>query len=174
MAPNERSYALKDEAYESFTNNRFESNPEMSLNNNTNCNAEDVEELCEKSLTEKQNTPTTYKMHILWPRLIILGALHVFAIWGLFCMHHIQTPTVWWTILLFYCNAIGLQVGAHRYWSHRSFKATFGLQLFLAALQTLAFQDTIHEWVRNHRCHHKWPTRMPIQATSNVDFSSLM
>lgn len=30
------------------------------------------------------------------------------------------------------------------------------MRILLAAFQTLAFQNHIHEWVRDHRVHHKF------------------
>ena len=40
--------------------------------------------------------------------------------------------------------------------SHRSFKANFGVRLFLAFCQTLSLQNDIYEWARDHRAHHKF------------------
>jgi len=50
---------------------------------------------------------------------------------------------------------LGITAGAHRLWSHRAYKATWHLRLILMLLHTLAFQTSVHEWVRNHRVHHK-------------------
>jgi len=48
-----------------------------------------------------------------------------------------------------------LTVGAHRLWSHRSFKVNLPLEIFLAILQTFTFQNSIYIWARDHRVHHK-------------------
>ena len=37
-------------------------------------------------------------------------------------------------------SCLGITAGAHRLWSHRSFKAKTPLRIFLVALQTLAMQ----------------------------------
>ncbi|CAG2174031.1 unnamed protein product, partial [Oppiella nova] len=42
--------------------------------------------------------------------------------------------------------AFGILCGAHRLWSHRSYKAKWQLRVLLAGLQTLALQNSIYEW----------------------------
>ncbi len=39
-----------------------------------------------------------------------------------------------------YIMGLGITVGCHRYWSHRTFKAKLPLQIFLALAQTAAGQ----------------------------------
>lgn len=50
----------------------------------------------------------------------------------------------------------GITAGAHRLWAHRTYKAKLPLRIILAVFQTLAFQNHIYEWVRDHRVHHKF------------------
>jgi stearoyl-CoA desaturase (delta-9 desaturase) len=50
----------------------------------------------------------------------------------------------------------GITSGAHRLWSHRSYKATLPLRCFLCFCQTIAFQNDVYEWARDHRVHHKY------------------
>ncbi|XP_018058551.1 PREDICTED: acyl-CoA Delta(11) desaturase-like isoform X1 [Atta colombica] len=51
---------------------------------------------------------------------------------------------------------IGVTAGTHRLWSHRSYKAKWPMRLILMIFQTIAFQDTIYQWARDHRVHHKF------------------
>lgn len=51
---------------------------------------------------------------------------------------------------------LGITAGAHRLWAHKSYKAKWPLRLLLAFFQTVAFQNHIYEWVRDHRVHHKF------------------
>jgi stearoyl-CoA desaturase (delta-9 desaturase) len=51
---------------------------------------------------------------------------------------------------------IGVTAGAHRLWAHRTYKAKLPLRILLAIGQTIALQNDIHEWVRDHRVHHKF------------------
>lgn len=53
-------------------------------------------------------------------------------------------------------GAFGITGGAHRLWAHKAYKAKVPLRIFLMILQTLAFQNCIYEWVRDHRVHHKY------------------
>ncbi|VCX37541.1 unnamed protein product, partial [Gulo gulo] len=53
-------------------------------------------------------------------------------------------------------NALGATAGAHRGWSHRSYKARLPLRICLAAANSMAFQNDIFEWARDHRVHHKY------------------
>lgn len=52
--------------------------------------------------------------------------------------------------------AFGITAGAHRLWAHKSYKARLPLRIFLMILQTIAFQNSIYEWARDHRVHHKF------------------
>nr|XP_025958583.1 stearoyl-CoA desaturase 5 [Dromaius novaehollandiae] len=56
----------------------------------------------------------------------------------------------------FLVTALGVTAGAHRLWSHRSYKAKLPLRIFLAAANSMAFQNDIYEWSRDHRVHHKY------------------
>ncbi len=50
-----------------------------------------------------------------------------------------------------YFAGLGITIGCHRYWTHRSFKAKLPLQLLLAYMQTMAVQYPIFKWCRDHR-----------------------
>lgn len=52
--------------------------------------------------------------------------------------------------------AMGIICGAHRLWSHNSYKATWPLRIYLMLCQTLATQFSVYSWVRDHRLHHKF------------------
>lgn len=53
-------------------------------------------------------------------------------------------------------SGLGITAGAHRLWSHRSFKAKLPLRIILAIWNTMAFQNDVIEWSRDHRVHHKY------------------
>ncbi|XP_063635590.1 acyl-CoA Delta(11) desaturase-like [Cydia splendana] len=57
---------------------------------------------------------------------------------------------------MYMAGGFGITAGAHRLWSHRSFKATPPLQVLLMLAQTLACQLSAHSWARDHRLHHKY------------------
>lgn len=95
-------------------------------------------------------------MHFVAHKLLALLLLHGFAIWGLLTLHQLKWQTHLFTSTLSLLAAMGVQVGAHRLWAHRAFTATTGLRLFLALCFTIAFQEDLFTWTRDHRCHHKW------------------
>lgn len=49
------------------------------------------------------------------------------------------------------CGAIGVTGGSHRLWAHSAYKAKLPLRCMLMIMQTIAFQNCIWEWVRDHR-----------------------
>lgn len=51
---------------------------------------------------------------------------------------------------------IGIEVGYHRYFSHRSFQATRPVQALLALLGSMAAQGGVVFWVAHHRRHHQY------------------
>lgn len=51
---------------------------------------------------------------------------------------------------------LGVTAGVHRLWSHKSYKAKLPLRILLCFFQTLAFQNSVYEWSRDHRVHHKF------------------
>ena len=56
----------------------------------------------------------------------------------------------WWS----FCG-LGITAGAHRLWSHRSYKAKPILQWFLMILNSICNQGHLIYWCRDHRIHHK-------------------
>lgn len=53
-------------------------------------------------------------------------------------------------------GGFGITCGAHRLWSHRSYKASETFRWILMICNTIAFQGEIYYWVRDHRVHHKY------------------
>ncbi len=59
--------------------------------------------------------------------------------------------------LIFYVFVgLGVALGLHRYFSHKSFSAHPALASVLAAAGTMAFQGSIVRWVADHRRHHAY------------------
>ena len=120
------------------------------LNNN-----EEMADDAKKLLDNLPPKSEEYQWIIVWPKLIGVVLFHVLGIAGLFRLHMVQIPTLIFTMFLAVLTSFGVQAGAHRLWAHRAYKASFGLRVFLAAIFTMCFQSSIHEWVRDHRGHHK-------------------
>jgi stearoyl-CoA desaturase (Delta-9 desaturase) len=56
-----------------------------------------------------------------------------------------------WTLT----GCLGISVGFHRYYTHRSFDAHPALQIAMAAAGSMAAQGPLTYWVTVHRCHHQ-------------------
>ncbi|KAH9390454.1 hypothetical protein TYRP_023032, partial [Tyrophagus putrescentiae] len=100
-----------------------------------------------------------YKMKIVWKNVMIMIILHGLALYGFAQLGRNQLKTVCFEFLLLFSQLWACKLsslGAHRLWSHKSYKANFGVRLFLCFCQTLALQNDIYEWCRDHRAHHKF------------------
>ena len=60
-------------------------------------------------------------------------------------------------VVVFYAiTMLGITLGYHRQFSHRSFKATTGVRVALAIAGSMAAQGSVVYWVSNHRRHHQY------------------
>jgi stearoyl-CoA desaturase (Delta-9 desaturase) len=57
---------------------------------------------------------------------------------------------------LYVLTGLGVSVGFHRLFAHRSFETGRGLRLLLAILGSMALEGPIVKWVANHRMHHAY------------------
>lgn len=48
-------------------------------------------------------------------------------------------------------GSFGVTAGAHRLWAHNSYKAKWQSKVILLFLNCIAFQNSVYEWVRDHR-----------------------
>ncbi|XP_034564482.1 acyl-CoA desaturase [Notolabrus celidotus] len=94
--------------------------------------------------------------NIVWRNVIMMTLLHIGAMYALLLVPSASPMTLLWSVLCFLISALGVTAGAHRLWSHRSYKATLPLKIFLGVANSMAFQNDIFEWARDHRVHHKF------------------
>lgn len=107
--------------------------------------------------TEKLKTPVNYKVVPVWRNITLISILHISAMYGFYIgVFRAKWETIVFNYVISILSSIGVQAGAHRLWCHRSYKAKLPLRLFLAFFQTLALQNDIFEWSRDHRVHHKY------------------
>lgn len=90
-----------------------------------------------------------------WPTAVFLFSTPVIGIYGLF-----TTPLQFNTLILFLITynlfGIGITMGYHRYFSHRSFDASYPVHVALMIIGTGAFQGSVLWWSRDHRAHHRY------------------
>ncbi|XP_028845843.1 stearoyl-CoA desaturase b [Denticeps clupeoides] len=106
--------------------------------------------------TYKEKDGPKPPMRIVWRNVVLMSLLHVGALYGLVVVPYASLSTWIWTAVCFFISALGVTAGAHRLWSHRSYKASVPLRIFLAVANSMAFQNDIYEWARDHRVHHKY------------------
>ncbi|XP_051968833.1 acyl-CoA desaturase-like [Xyrauchen texanus] len=115
---------------------------------------ETVEDVFDNTYKEKEGPKPP--VVIVWRNVILMSFLHVGALYGLSLIPVACTLTLVWSVFCSVYSALGITAGAHRLWSHRSYKASLPLRIFLAIGNTMAFQNDIYEWTRDHRVHHKY------------------
>ena len=62
-------------------------------------------------------------------------------------------------VLMYSVSWIGITVGYHRHFTHRSFKAVAPVRLMLGVFGSIACQGPVNYWVSNHRRHHQYSDR---------------
>lgn len=112
-----------------------------------------VDDAFDTTYVEKKTKPP---MRLVWRNIILMGALHLSAVYAVTLVPSAKPLTWLWSALCFLLSALGVTAGAHRLWSHRSYTATTPLRVFLAVANSMAFQNHIYEWARDHRVHHKF------------------
>lgn len=81
----------------------------------------------------------------------VLGLIAAIALsWG----QGIQAVELAWLIGLYIATVIGVEVGFHRHFSHRSFQASPMIRSVLCILGSMAAQGPLVFWVATHRRHH--------------------
>ncbi|KAH8359572.1 hypothetical protein KR093_007605 [Drosophila rubida] len=109
------------------------------------------------ALDAKKAAQDPYKMQIVWHNVVLFIILHSTALYGLYLIFaesaYLEILPVYFFSFL---GGLGITAGAHRLWSHKAYKAKLPLRIFLMLCQSLAFQNSIWEWTRDHRVHHKF------------------
>jgi stearoyl-CoA desaturase (Delta-9 desaturase) len=62
-------------------------------------------------------------------------------------------------LTMYALTGLGITVGFHRLFTHRSFKTTRPIRIALAALGSMAIEGPIVSWVADHRKHHAFSDR---------------
>ncbi|XP_062510139.1 acyl-CoA desaturase-like [Corticium candelabrum] len=95
---------------------------------------------------------------LVWKNVAILSFIHLSAFYGLYLL--LTRKCMLWTAIYLWVPytiaGLGITAGVHRLWSHRAYKASFGLRVFLMIANCMAMQTSIYEWSRDHRTHHKF------------------
>ena len=94
-------------------------------------------------------------------RIIVFGtpplALVLVGWWSWSAMLHWQDLVV--LAVTYTLTGLGITVGYHRLFTHRSFKTGRALRALLAVLGSMAVEGPVIEWVATHRKHHRFSDR---------------
>lgn len=109
-----------------------------------------MHDACDSDVNHKDD----YKMEIKWRNVFIFIYLHAAAAYGFMLPKTRGTIIVGWTVGIL--SGLGTTVGSHRLFTHRTFKANQSLKILMMLLQTMAGQEPVLKWARDHRVHHKF------------------
>jgi stearoyl-CoA desaturase (delta-9 desaturase) len=72
-------------------------------------------------------------------------------------------------LILYVPTGLGITVGFHRLFTHRSFKTSAAMRGLLAVLGTMAVEGPMISWVADHRKHHAYADRFGDPHSPHVD-----
>ncbi|XP_026744351.1 stearoyl-CoA desaturase 5-like [Trichoplusia ni] len=103
-------------------------------------------------------TDYMYKHQVVWKNAIGFLIMHILAVWGLvlFLTGALSWKSFVWAFLIGLLSSEGITIGAHRFYTHKSFKATPALRAVFLLFQTMAGQNSMFIWCRDHRLHHRY------------------
>lgn len=112
-----------------------------------------------KTSPVKPVTPIVAKksepLQIVWFNVTLQVLFHLGALVGVYCCFYAKYQTLIFAYLYHLCGGLGITAGAHRLWAHRTYKAKLPVRILLGVFQTIAAQNSIYDWCRDHRVHHK-------------------
>ncbi|XP_057337664.1 acyl-CoA Delta-9 desaturase-like [Microplitis mediator] len=112
-----------------------------------------------------------FETKIIWHNAIFLVIFETLAVyWTLSFPYWQQFKVFFWGLCLAIPITIGVTAGAHRMWTHRAYKAKTPLRIILAVFFYMAGQNSIFNWVRDHRVHHKYSETPADPHDSNRGF----
>ncbi|KAH8033164.1 hypothetical protein HPB51_008049 [Rhipicephalus microplus] len=110
-------------------------------------------------------------MEIIWMNVFKILVIHVMALYGLYvALFHAKWMTLHFTIFYIVCSGLSVTAGAHRLWSHRSYKAKLPLRVILMLFNCMAGQVRKTEqflmlcdksYARGHRVRYRCFTAKP-------------
>uniref|UniRef100_A0A6P7GRF6 (11Z)-hexadec-11-enoyl-CoA conjugase-like n=1 Tax=Diabrotica virgifera virgifera TaxID=50390 RepID=A0A6P7GRF6_DIAVI len=112
------------------------------------------------------------KQDLVWYNIYKFIIYHILALYGMWYIITLQSmwQTLLFNVIFYFFSLIGVTGGAHRLWSHRAYKVRLPLKLLIMFLFTAAYQDSIYNWARDHRLHHKYTDTDADPHNSNRGF----
>jgi len=110
-------------------------------------------------IAKEKEAQKTRERHqpIVWFNVYWFVVMHIASVYGLYlAVTSAKLLTLAWSVLLYVVGTLGVSAGVHRLWSHKAYKAKAPLRALLVFFNTIAFQNSVIEWTRDHRVHHKF------------------
>ncbi|GAB0100387.1 hypothetical protein DMENIID0001_164200 [Sergentomyia squamirostris] len=109
-------------------------------------------------ITATLSTDFTFRHKIVWKNVIAYVIFHILGFVGIYMAltFHANPLTVIFTFAVYIIGGLGVTMGAHRHFTHKTFKATTATRRVLMLLFILNGQNSLWEWSRDHRQHHKY------------------
>lgn len=107
---------------------------------------------------------------INWFQSIPMLFVHAWAIWAVFHTgFHLKLAL--WALGSYYVRMVGVTLGYHRYFAHRTFKTSRPMQFFIAFWAMSSMQKGVNWWASHHRWHHKYSdTELDVHSPSRRGF----
>ena len=86
---------------------------------------------------------------------IILVFFHVIAALGVFKITDISKRSILFQFIFIILSMTSITGGYHRLWSHNTYQANPILQVFYLFFGTMASQNSVINWAKEHRTHHR-------------------
>ncbi|XP_045768503.1 acyl-CoA Delta-9 desaturase [Maniola jurtina] len=92
-----------------------------------------------------------------WPAVLFFIHIHLLSLYGIWLiLFEAKLLTILLLVFLSSIAILGVTIGSHRLWAHKTYKASTKLRIILMLFQTLAGHGSIYDWVQNHRFHHAY------------------
>ncbi|KAF6213209.1 hypothetical protein GE061_010925 [Apolygus lucorum] len=107
---------------------------------------------------DRKSENVQFEPEIVWHNVLLFAILHTGGFWGLWRLmtFQISLSTFIWSLAVAFASLEGVMVGSHRFFCHRTFKGNTWFKLLVVVTQTMAGQNCIYIWSRDHRLHHKY------------------
>ena len=103
---------------------------------------------------QKANQQSLRRQRTLALIMVVTPVLGVVAAIALSWGRGIQLVDLGWMLGMYLVTVLGIEVGFHRLFSHRSFQTTAAIRWILGVCGSMAAQGPLLFWVATHRRHH--------------------
>ncbi|XP_063976918.1 acyl-CoA Delta(11) desaturase-like [Diachasmimorpha longicaudata] len=119
--------------------------------------SEDLKKIFNPDGKKEKRYAFGFKTQVYWGNVIGIFIWHLLSFYYFITFPYLQHKgLVIWAFVLAELNLLSITAGVHRLWCHRAYKAKAPLRLLLAVLYYSTGENRIIQWVREHRCHHKY------------------